>query len=1537
MVFSKLSRLILALVTLIILSVATVGCGGGGGGGGGGAGTDNGTDTDGGTGTDDATDDDGTDTDDGTQNDDGTDTDGDTGVDDGSDGGDTTDTGSDGQSYSLLSTVSGLSGEVQLLVDGSPVAISDNSTTTLRSSLSDGDSYEVSVEQQPVDQTCVLSNNSGSIGGANETVNLTCSEDGQAFSVVVDVAGLSGGSLELSNGTDTLTLTDNGPHAFPTPSGNAAEYRVVPSRQPEGQACYVSNDRGTVAADNVNDVEVDCEQRDVTLVALQALQAQQPSIVRIPISVRKFDAPFSPLDGLTTEDFTALESGDALTSESFLRVDPITNIPFVFETVLMLDVSSSFSATEIDDLKEIARNFVFDPVTGASKLLENQRVTLRIFDGDIRYYDANFASYRSIDNCSFNGCPGDSSDNVEQLKEAIDAIERGGSSTNLYGAIEHGAGLWSDSFTIDQSTFGAMILVTDGDDTAAISTKENAIAAVADKVFFAVPEGSDVNTDVIEEIAGANNTFPAENLEQVDAIFDDIGEQLARQSDGKYLLYYASPKRSGIHDLLITADSNANTTENFEVTGTFSAGNFSDIDSEREVVITGPERVYFDEPVTWEVSTRWSNDAANYSWDWTDSGSILDVALSDNGVSADIAATGAGTGNISFTVVDENWTDMETSRAIDVRPSRIPQNFSAESGNGAIEIFWDPVQDATQYNLYWSTSPGVDKGNSVIQITQASPFVVEDLTNGTDYYYAMASLIDGVESRLSEEVTAQPRLPAPTGFTLNPGDTQNQLSWDAVEGATAYTLYWNTAGDVTTDDNAISLGSDVTSHSHDLPDPDASYYYRLTASDGTSESLATEETGLPPEPVLATAAGDTAVELSWTEREGETYTLYRSTTEGDSTNGAALNDVTSPYEDTGLANDTTYYYTLAATNTVGGTNSAEVGATPIGPWVGASFSHENLQDMAFANDTLGLAVGAQGHMLRTTNGGADWIAVDTNTSVSLSAVVFVDADNAVAVGSNATALFSIDGGQSWQVASTPATTNGVYDLAVSTEGTLIAVGENGLIWRSTDRGQNWSARGNPDPETDHLVAVTYSAAGKALAMGWHTAIETTDDGVTWKTLEFPFTDSAERIDGLYAEGDRIVAVGETKTQFGRAIGTIVQSEDGGASWNRTNLTGTFRFYDLAFGDALNAKVIGVGRTSLGNAGVVFTTSDGGDTWVEETSGADQVLNVVLSRGGDAYISAGGSDIHRTREGHTIAGPARLLNGWADMERGTANELLSVARIDNQSAVAAGAGGVVLKTQDGGTSWQPQSVSTTEHLYGIAMANTTHGIAVGTNGEALISSDAGQEWSPVLSQTSAHLRAVTFANTQRAVAVGDNGTVTKTENQGVDWAIVDLGETANLRDVYFVDANVGYLAGLGGTAYKTIDGGTSWTQLTNLPVAEDLHSVYFTDSLNGYLVGNLGTLLKTEDGGDSWQDLSPGDYATLNFSSIAVRADGTIKITSDSTGDDILVSTDGGTSFTTEPLINGFYLNDQVVLSNGWELAVGRGGRVVRFLDEALQR
>jgi len=60
----------------------------------------------------------------------------------------------------------------------------------------------------------------------------------------------------------------------------------------------------------------------------------------------------------------------------------------------------------------------------------------------------------------------------------------GGPSTNLYGAVAQGFGLWTNAFSLTQITQGTMILVTDGNDTSGLTTLSTAIAAKDDRDLF---------------------------------------------------------------------------------------------------------------------------------------------------------------------------------------------------------------------------------------------------------------------------------------------------------------------------------------------------------------------------------------------------------------------------------------------------------------------------------------------------------------------------------------------------------------------------------------------------------------------------------------------------------------------------------------------------------------------------------------------------------------------------------------------------------------------------------------------------------------------------------------------------------------------------------------------------------------------------------------------------------------------------------------------------------------------------------------------
>jgi hypothetical protein len=71
------------------------------------------------------------------------------------------------------------------------------------------------------------------------------------------VSGLNG-TLVLANGSDNLSLTQNGSFTFKAPVASASTYAVTITTQPAGQNCTVSNGAGTVASANVTALQINC-------------------------------------------------------------------------------------------------------------------------------------------------------------------------------------------------------------------------------------------------------------------------------------------------------------------------------------------------------------------------------------------------------------------------------------------------------------------------------------------------------------------------------------------------------------------------------------------------------------------------------------------------------------------------------------------------------------------------------------------------------------------------------------------------------------------------------------------------------------------------------------------------------------------------------------------------------------------------------------------------------------------------------------------------------------------------------------------------------------------------------------------------------------------------------------------------------------------------------------------------------------------------------------------------------------------------------
>ncbi len=297
--------------------------------------------------------------------------------------------------------------------------------------------------------------------------------------------------------------------------------------------------------------------------------------------------------------------------------------------------------------------------------------------------------------------------------------------------------------------------------------------------------------------------------------------------------------------------------------------------------------------------------------------------------------------------------------------------------------------------------------------------------------------------------------------------------------------------------------------------------------------------------------------------------------------------------------------------------------------------------------------------------------------------------------------------------------------------------------------------------------------------------------------------------------------------------------------------------------------------------------------------------------------------------------------------GTASFLISVCFVpqggtDTGWAVGADlfeGGGIILKTTDGGSTWSPQASGTTSFLtsvYFISENGTDTGWVVGGDGTILKTTDGGSTWSAQASGTTEGLNSVFFMDADTGWAVGDFGTILKTTDGGNEWYAQFGGTTEDLYSVHFIPSGgtiTGWAVGASGTILKTTDGGDNWSEEYS-GTENNLLSVYFIGPDTGWAVGVSGTILKTTDGGTTWLAQSSGTIDGL-LSVYFVPQGGTYTGWTVGTNGTILKTTNGGTTWpaqtsgTSVPLLSVYSIprGDTQI---GW--AVGRFGRILKTTD-----
>ncbi|MGO8669784.1 MAG: fibronectin type III domain-containing protein [Capsulimonadaceae bacterium] len=347
--------------------------------------------------------------------------------------------------------------------------------------------------------------------------------------------------------------------------------------------------------------------------------------------------------------------------------------------------------------------------------------------------------------------------------------------------------------------------------------------------------------------------------------------------------------------------------------------------------------------VTWTATLG----ATSYSiYRGTATGGEAATAVATGVTTASYTNTGLSVGTTYYfkvAAVNAAGTSAQSSETSAVTISGAPTGLSGTgSATTKIALTWTATAGAATYNLYRGSASGAEGATAVETGITTASYTDSSLTAGTTYFYTVAAVNASGTSGPSSEASAITLSAAPTGLIAGAASTQVDLYWSTTTGAASYSVYRGTTsgGESAT---AVATGITATLFANTGLSNGTTYYYKVAAvnASGTSakssEVSAEPSTSLPSIPTGLTGRGsNSSVILTWTSSSGATsYNIYNGTTSGGESTTAVATGVTgTTYTNSGLANETTYYFTIAAVNASGTSpQSAEASALtlPGGP------------------------------------------------------------------------------------------------------------------------------------------------------------------------------------------------------------------------------------------------------------------------------------------------------------------------------------------------------------------------------------------------------------------------------------------------------------------------------------------------------------------------------------------------------------------------------------------------------------------------------
>ncbi len=166
------------------------------------------------------------------------------------------------------------------------------------------------------------------------------------------------------------------------------------------------------------------------------------------------------------------------------------------------------------------------------------------------------------------------------------------------------------------------------------------------------------------------------------------------------------------------------------------------------------------------------------------------------------------------------------------------------------------------------------------------------------------------------------------------------------------------------------------------------------------------------------------------------------------------------------------------------------------------------------------------------------------------------------------------------------------------------------------------------------------------------------------------------------------------------------------------------------------------------------------------------------------------------------------------------------------------------------------------------------IVTGTNGTIVKTTDGGTTWQQKNSGTTQNLGKIQFPTSNIGYVIVANGKLLKTTNSGETWTVIELGVNVILNYISCVNENLIFLSCLdlntNSFLLKSSDGGNSWEAVIGNDSQVKFYDIQFFNEQIGYATSsynpynNLNKILKTQDGGKNWVEIIEPYYSPFNF-------------------------------------------------------------------------